>query len=185
MHKFMVRRRSGYQLAEFSAALVVLLIGILIPLLDLGVIPLHWILAHEIIASRVQQLAQCKSFSEAIDSLNTDSSLNIELANLGGVKLVSIKSNLIISKTSLPYETLVAEEPKSIPTDWLPGGKNSPCEYKLEVSALVELSPLALYSGLQANIPGLTKPFDCLIKINSQWENYGRDPITKQFYMNE
>ena len=59
VHKFIVGRRSGYQLTEFSAALVLLIIGIIVPLLDLGVIPLHWILSHEIIASRAQQLAQC------------------------------------------------------------------------------------------------------------------------------
>jgi hypothetical protein len=145
----------------------------------------HWLLAREIIASKVQSLAQCKTFSSAIDSLNTDSSLPLELAHLGGVKLVSIKPTLVVSMTGPPYENFVAEKPKSIPTDWLPEGKRSPCEYSLEVSALVELSPLVLCSGLNVDVPGLTRPIDCLIKINSPWENYARNPITKQFYMNE
>jgi len=179
------RQIGGYQTAEFAAALVVLVLGIVIPLVDLGVLPLRWILSQEIITSEVQKLAQSENFSSTIAALDNDSLLRTKLANLGGVKPLSTKCVLIISMLNDPYETFVADEPKSITPQWLPEGKRSPCYYELETTAVVEISPLVLLNGLDKPIPGLTRPFICTIKGKAHWENYGRNPVTKKFYMNE
>jgi hypothetical protein len=181
----LLRKPYGYHIAEFSAAFVLLILVIIVPLVDLSVLPLHWILTQEIINSQVRRLAQCKTFSRAVDFLNTDSVLSAQLAQLGGVKLKSVEPKLIISMTKSPYEIFTVAEAKPIPPEWLPGGKKSPCKYELEMDSLIELSPLMTLNWLGVEIVGLTKPFNCTIKAKTLWENYGRDPITNKFYMDE
>src|SRR5262249_16718301 len=88
----------GANLTEFSAALVVLVIGFMIPLLDLGVIPIHWLLSKEIISSYVRKLALCETFSQAVTQVNSDPALQNWLTQLGGVKPESIQCHLVISK---------------------------------------------------------------------------------------
>jgi len=179
------RQPRGAQLVEFSAALVLLITGIIIPLLDLSVLPLHWILSQEIINSEVRKLAQSENFGSAIAALDTDSSLRTQLTNLGGVKPLSTKCALVISMLNKPYEFFTVEEPQSILREWLPEGKRSPCYYELEISTVLELSPLVVLDKFSISVPGLTRPFICTIKARAHWENYGRDPVTKKFYMNE
>jgi len=178
-------RKSGQQLVEFSAALILLVIGIFIPLLDLGVLPLRWILWQEALNTDVRRLAQSESFSKAITSLDTDGFLSMRLGHISGVKLLNAQCALIISTLNSPYETYTVQEPKSIKAAWLPGGAKSPCLYELEITSVIELSPLILLQGFSTSIPGLTKPFICTTKARAHWENYGRDPSTKQFFMNE
>lgn len=117
------RTKSGSQLSEFGAALVVLVIGFTLPLLDLGILPLHWVLSQEIITSEARRLAQSKTFSGAIDALAADSSLATQLTKLGGVKPVSTKCVLIITMLNQPYESFTTDDPKSILPEWLPEGK--------------------------------------------------------------
>jgi len=179
------RQIGGYQISEFTAALVVLVIGIVVPLVDLAAMPLHWILSQEIITSEARRLAQSESFSSAIAALDNDPLLRTRLLNLGGVKPLSTDCKLIISMLNKPYESFVANEPKSIPAEWLPEGKRSPCYYELEITVVQELSPLVVFNAFNTSIPGLTRPFICTIKARAHWENYGRNPVTKRFYMNE
>jgi hypothetical protein len=178
-------RLSGAQLVEFAAAFVLLIIGIFIPLLDLSVIPVRWILAQEIITSEVRRLAQSENFSSAIRALDTDSSFKTLLTNLSGVKPQASTCVLVISMLNEPYESFIASAPKSILPEWLPEGKRSPCYYELETSTVLELSPLIVLDSLTISIPGLTRPFVVTTKARAHWENYGRNPATKQFYMNE
>ncbi len=181
----LLRKPHGSQIAEFSAAFVLLIIGIMIPLLDLGILPLHWILTEEIINTQTRRLAQCKTFSQAVNLLNTDAMLGTQLARLGGVELQSTELMLIISMTNPPYEIFTIAEGNPIPPEWLPNGKKFPCKYELEMDSLIQFSPLVIIHGSNLDIAGLTKPFSCTVKARTLWENYGRDPITKKFYMDE
>ncbi len=179
------RTQRGAQLTEFSAALALLVMGILIPLLDLGIIPVHWLLSKEIVSSYVRKLALCETLSQAFTMVNTDPSLNNWLTQLGGVKTENIKCRLIISRLTPPLESFIAEQPRTIPSVWLPGGKKSPCSYEIELTADVKLDPLILINLGGSKIQGLTQPFDCAIGARAPWENYGCNPASKEFFINE
>ncbi len=172
-------------MAEFSAALVFFIVGIGVPLLDLSVMPIRWVLWQQALNADVHKLAQSESFSNAVSALNFDSSLATRSIGVSGVKEQSSKCTLVITMLNPPGESFIAEEPKSIQAEWLPGGKRSPCSYELEISSLIQISPLILVSGSKISIPGLTSPLLCRTIARAHWENYGRDPLTKQFFMNE
>jgi len=180
------RSACGSELVEFNAALVLLIIGFVLPLADLSVLPIRWLLAQEVITSEVRELAQSKSFSDAIERLADGSSLNTQLNRIGGVQLLSANCALVITMLNTPYEIFVASEPKNIRAEWLPNGNRSPCSYEIELSTNIELSPLImLRNSFIKDIPGLTKPFVWRVKERAHWESYGRNPTTKKFYINE
>ena len=175
----------GANLTEFSAAIVILILGFLIPLLDLGVIPVHWLLSKEIVSNYVRKLALSETFSQAMTTVNTDPSLQIWLTQLGGVKTETINCRLVISRLAPPLETFATDKPHSIPAEWLPGGKKAPCSYEIELSVQAQFTPLIMLNLGIGEIPGLTTPFISRIEAKAPWENYGCNPITKQFFINE
>ncbi len=179
------RCQKGQQMAEFSAALVLLIVGICIPLLNLAVMPLRWGLWQQGLNSDARKIAQSENFSSAIAALETDRSLSMRSSNISGAKLLSAKCALIITMLNSPGEVFIAEKPQTIEPAWLPDGKKSPCSYQLQITSDVAISPLFLLSGSKVKIPGLTEPFKCTTKALAHWENYGRDPATKRFFMNE
>jgi hypothetical protein len=182
------RKRSnqrGAQAPEFAAALTVLLIGVFLPLLDLGIIPVRWLLSKEIIQGYTRKLALSENFTQALAILEADPSLETRLIHLGGVKPQARTCQLVISQLKPPLGTFTADKPHMIPPEWLPGGKNSPCSYEVDLSMQVDFDPLFTINLGGAEIPGLTKPFTTTINARSAWENFGCNPVTKQFYINE
>jgi hypothetical protein len=178
-------RTSGQQMAEFSAALVLLIVGIGIPLIDLGVLPFRWLLWQQLLTADVRKLAQSEKFSTAMTALDSNTALSVGLGTKAGVKLISSQCAIIITMLNEPRDVFIAEKPGAIEGAWLPGGAKSPCSYELEVTSVIALSPLILLNGIKSPIPGLTEPIICTTKARAHWENYGRDPYTKQFFMNE
>lgn len=179
------RGQSGAQTLEFAAALSILIIAIILPLLDFGVIPIHWMLSQEILTNYTRKLTLCKSFSQALAMLDANSSLESQLSHLGGVKPQAIKCFMVISQLQPPFETFVTDTAKTVPAAWLPGGTKSPCSYEVKLSAQLEFNPLIIVTFYKVNIPGLTRPFSCVLEAKIPWENYECDPITNQFYINE
>jgi hypothetical protein len=45
--------------------------------------------------------------------------------------------------------------------------------------------PLFMLNLGGASVPGLTRPFTTVIDSRAAWENFGCNPATKQFYINE
>ena len=172
-------------MVEFSAALVLLVIGIFIPIFDFGVIPLRWILWQEALNIDARRLARCENFSTAKNTLTDNTSLTMYNTRIDGVNLISPDCDLVISMVYPPYDYYVAQAPNEIRAEWLPGGPKSPCYYEMEVNAVVEISPLFLWSGIKTPVPGLTVPLTCKTKARAHWENYGRNPVTNQFYVQE
>jgi hypothetical protein len=175
----------GANLTEFSAAIVVLVIGFMVPLLDLGVIPIHWLLSKEIISSYVRKLALSETFSQAMTQVNSDPALQNWLTQLGGVKPESIQCKLIISKLTPPLDVFTTDQPRSIPAGWLPGGPNSPCSYEIDLAVTAQFDPLIILPVSIGKIPGLTEPYTCVVEAKAPWENFGCNPISKQFFINE
>lgn len=156
-----------------------------IPLLDLGVIPIRWGLANHLITSYSVNFARAETLSRAFEQLETDVNLQDLLKKIGGVTARQLRLALVITKSASPDKKLVVSEPKRIPADWLPDSPNGPFQYELELFATVEISPLLLINLGEKKIPGLNAPFAVTMTSSSNWENLGRNPNTNEFFMNE
>ncbi len=182
------RTSHGSQLSEFAAALVLLVVFIFVPLLDLAIVPIRWMMAQELINSYVRSLALCETVSHSFQQLEADPSLRTRLLKLGGVGVQSINLHLRILRTfrgSGNDESLVVSQPRRIPKQWLPDGAYAPCVYLLEIDVQSLISPAILMPGGGTSIPGLTAPIPVLIKASHEWTNLGRDPRSEQYFINE
>ncbi len=146
--------------------------------------PVRWFLAKEIIGNYARKLSLCETYSQALQMLEADPSMETQLIRLGGVKPKNIRCNLIVSSTR-SGERFVVDKPKSIPGQWLPNGSRSPCDYAMQVASDVEISPVFLVQMLGGKVPGLNCPVTFTIASEANWENLGRDPVTKVFFVNE
>lgn len=174
----------GQQLPEFAAALVLLVMLFFIPLLDLGIMPVRYFMSQQLIQQYARRLSHCETLTQAYAEMNADPSLQTRLVKLGGVTPKNIELHLAMSTVAIPVQKLDVIKPKTIPRDWLPNGHLSPCEYILEIVASVEISP-AIMMDFNPKVMGLSQPLPIILRADSPWENLGRNPITKSFYMNE
>lgn len=179
------RRNTGAQAAEFAASLTVLVLFIVIPLLDLGVIPVRYGLAHHLVTSYSVNFARAETLSKAFEQLEEDKNLQELLKKIGGVNAKHLRLALVVTKPSNTDVKHVVEEPKHIPAAWLPDSPNGPFQYELELLATVEVSPLILINLGEKKVPGLNAPFTVNMISSSHWENLGRNPNTNEFFMNE
>jgi len=179
------RNSTGAQAAEFAASLTVLVLFFVIPLLDLGVIPIRWGLANHLVTSYSVNFARAETLSRAFDQLEEDTNLSDLLKKIGGVNAKRLRLAMVITKPGSIDKKLVIEEPKHIPSAWLPDAQGGPFQYELELLATVEISPLILINLGEKKIPGLNAPFTVTMLSSSHWENLGRNPNTNEFFMNE
>lgn len=175
----------GSQISEFGAALVLLITCIIIPLIDLGIVPIRYGLAKSIVGSKVHQLAQHETLKQAFKTNQEDVSFEDALKRIGGVVVRSSELSLIIESTKLKGQTKTIDRPGSIPKGWLPEGANCPCIYSLSLTTNADVYPLFTISIPKVDIPGLTKPISTQVNAVSTWENLGRDPSTGEFFINE
>jgi hypothetical protein len=178
------RCSKGQQITEFAAALALLFMVFFVPCLDLGIMPVRWFLAKEIVGNYARKLSLCETYSQALAVINADPSMETQLIRLGGVKPKNIRCSLIISSTK-SGERFVVDTPKTIPGQWLPNGSRSPCDYAMQVAADVEISPVFLVQALGGKVPGLNCPVIFTIAAEANWENLGRDPVSRVFFINE
>ncbi|HEY9717960.1 MAG TPA: hypothetical protein V6C69_10860 [Trichormus sp.] len=180
------RQRSarGQQITEFAAALVLLVLLLFLPLLDLAILPVRYFMAQELIAQYARQLSHCETLTAAYAVMQADPSLQSRLIHLGGVNPLNLELHLLISTVRTPVQKIDVVKPKTIQKEWLPEGRMGPCEYILEVRCETEISP-AVIVNVEPKILGLSKPVTFILSADSPWENLGRNPITKQFYVNE
>lgn len=179
------RNNKGAQAAEFAASLTMLVMFFVIPLLDLGVIPVRWGLANHLINSYSINFARAETLSRAYEQLASDTGLPDLLKKIGGVNAKKLKLNFVITNPASPDKKYVVEEPRSIPAAWLPDSKTGPFQYELELAATVEISPLLTVNLGEKKVPGLNAPFTVEMTTSSHWENLGRNPNTNEFFMNE
>jgi hypothetical protein len=103
---------------------------------------------------------------------------------IGGVTPKSVDLKLQIEKVSDAKTRLEVNRPKAIPSDWLPDSPRGPFSYTLEVSATVEIAP-AVLMNFDPKIPGLSGPIPLVLRVESNWENLGKDPLTKNYFLNQ
>jgi len=182
------RSQRGSQLVDFAAALFLLVFFVFVPLIDLTIVPVRWMLAKEIVANYARKLAACESLSQAYQVMNADPSLETRLLHLGGVSLDSIDMHLRITRVFLysdHEEVFLVKEPGAVPPDWKPNGKKAPCIYAIEIEVKSQIAPAILLPKGGTVIPGLNAPIPITLTASANWENMGRNPVTKEFFLNE
>ncbi len=182
------RNHVGSQMAEFAAALSLLLAFIFLPLLDLAIVPVRWMTAQELVNTYTRNLAMCETHSQALCALEADPSLRDRLQKIGGINVSSTDLHLSITRISTNHETsksIEIHKPGTIPADWLPDGAFAPCQYSLVLEVKASVSPAVLLNWGTLAVPGLTQPIPISIVVLHDWGNLGRDPASEKFFMNE
>ena len=174
------RRTIGAVMTEFSAAMVVFICLFLIPLIDIGVIPIRYFMAQGVLNDTAVKLALCEKRSAAYDILLEDIQWRALLEKVG-VHVKGAKLNLLIVSQNTTSQSVVKRN-QQVQPEWLPQGTKAPCVYTLEMAAQCDIAPLV---STRAGIPGLTGPMRFVITSRAQWENMGRDPKSGEYYINE
>lgn len=185
MNLLILRSQSGSaQLSEFGAAIFMLFFCIVIPLIDLSIIPVRLGLGKSIVNHRVHQLAQSECLSEAFKSF-ADGDFHSGLARIGGFNAKSTQLSLVATSVRNPAQSYAVSRAGAIPGDWLPGGPRGPCIYRLDLTVSAEIEPLITAHLPGVRIPGLTAAIPFQLHEESTWENLGCDPLSGEFFVNK
>ena len=174
-----LRTMNGAVIAEFGAALVVFLCFLLVPLINISVIPMRYLIAQEVIAETVHRVAMSETRSEA--TVLAASGWWTPFLQKCGVAVHPQPMKLIVcGKNAADKITLLPGQ--AVPPNWLPNGAKGPCIYAMEMTVDADIPPVFNSS---AGLPGFTAPIHVRLSGRSNWENLGRDPATRKFYINE
>lgn len=172
------------QISEFGAVLFLLISCIVLPLLNLSIIPVRYAMGKSIVATEARSLARSESFSEAIKRNQQVADRWKDLQAIGGITVKNSALSLTIDSTKTKLEK-ICTGPRTIPPSFLPNGSESPCVYMLDLKVDVDIAPLVTVSWQQWNIPGLTGPIAIQFHESSAWENLGLDPVSGEYYINQ
>ena len=179
------RRRSrchGYAIAEFAPVFSILIIGFIIPLLDVGFIPIRYAVAYSVLTDVVHNLALSNKLSDAYNLIKTDTGWRTALSNCG-IEIKHTELAVAVIDKNGDLTRFTSGQPGCIPVELLPNGKNGPGTYGLQLTVDIDVSPLLSVQG--PGVPGLSSPVGLTILTQAPWENLGRDPDTTRFFVNE
>lgn len=176
--------KGSAQISEFGAVFFLLISCIVLPLLNLSIIPVRYAMGKSIVATEARTLAKSETFSEAIKRNAEVADRWKQLQAIGGITVKDTALSLTIDSTKTGHEK-TCTSPRTIPPGFLPNGAESPCVYLLDLKVDVEISPLVTVAWQQWNIPGLTGPMAIQFHESSAWENLGLDPMTGQYFINQ
>jgi hypothetical protein len=167
-------------MCEFGVSMIVFVCFILIPLIDIGFVPVRYLIGHGVINELTHRLSLCEKRNDAYQLLTDEKWWTTFLAKCG-VSVHDSKLQLIVcGKNS--SDKIVVTQGQTIPDIWLPNGIKGPCVYSLELSTSCDISPL--FHG-SSGLPGFTSPITLNLKSDSHWENLARNPKTSAYYLNE
>ena len=184
----MIRSRiaRGQQLADFSVAFGFFIVFIVVPLVDLGIVPIRFLMAQSTVSNFIKQLSLCEKASDAFGKVKSDNGeFEKMFSSIGGTHVKSSKLAIVINSQKKPGTQTEVEKAKSIPKIWLPEGENCPCQYMLKLSVDLEIDPLVAFAKAAGGIPGLNAPFAINITDTVPWENLGVNPATQEYFLNE
>jgi len=176
--------KGGYQISEFAVSLFFLISCVVLPLINLSVIPVRYGLGNSMVSTWVQQRAQSETLGTALQD-KAQANLLESLNKIGGIRVKASQLALIVESAKLQGQTKVITKPGNIDKDWLPDGPIGPYVYRLEAQIECEISPLVVLPVPNVKVPGLTSPFAVNYHNSAVWENTGRDPATGEFFVNE
>jgi hypothetical protein len=167
------RRNQNGNLSEFGPAMIILVGFIVVPLLTIGFLPMRLMLSQCVLSELTYRLSHCDTRNQAYELIDTDHRWR-DLLGAFGVA-VSGENLRLVAATDNGTTNAVGKGEK-LPPEWLPGGKFGSCIYSLELTASCSLgTPIA----------ALTKPLIVSISTRSPWENMGRDPQSKEYFINQ
>jgi hypothetical protein len=172
----------AYQMSEFAVAVFCLFLFIILPLVNLSIVPMRYGLAKSLVEDQLHRLAKAELLSQALaPGLN----LTDALGKIGGIEVVTTKTVLEIEAAKKPQEKKQIAKVGAINTDWLPDGPLGPYLYRLASRTELKIAPLALVKLGGLNVPGLTAPLPVTLDEKCVFENLGRDPNTGEYFINE
>ncbi len=177
------RTECGAYITEFASSFF-MLISIVLPLLNMSVIPLRFGMGKSIVSNEVRRLGHYETLSEAMKKSNDDAAGLAAMQKIGGLVVKSSQLALTIESMKNKGHSLLIDKPGSIPKNWLPDGSEGPCMYMLDLKVDVEISPLVAVPG-PVQIPGLTGPLPIRFHEVSAFENLGCDPETGRFCIDQ
>ncbi|MBX9695833.1 MAG: hypothetical protein K2Z81_25835 [Cyanobacteria bacterium] len=173
------------QLTEFGAATVMLITFIVLPLINIAIIPVRFAMGKSIVSTQARNLSKSETFSEALARNNNESSRWAALQAVGGITVKNSQLSLTVQSTKGATPQSFSA-PRTIPSNLLPTkGRECPYLYVLDQKVSVDIYPLVAVSWPQARIPGLTGPLSIQFHEVSVWENLSRDPVTGEFFINQ
>jgi len=174
-----VRRKSGHAISEFAAALIVLVTFVFAPLINVGIVPIRYLMAQGVLTELCHRVVLSERRSEAI-SLFTNELWSKSVLQKCGVEVSNAKIGLTVLGKDNSKLSIVGAEP--IPSEWLPGGSMEASVFSLEISVDCAIAPLFQTSP---GLPGFTSPVVMKLKASSPWENFGIDPVSQEYFVNE
>lgn len=178
-------RLRGSQLAEFSAALLLFVLFVIVPIVDFMIVPVRAVMVQQIMTKQARRLAFAESFGKAIEMLDADSEFFESLLMLGGLRIDGRKLYLQVGNASDKKDALMVSSPGSVPERLLPSNPESASSYKLVLEMDLLFSPAFLLNGSGMKIPGISAPFPLTMRACHAWENLGKNPESGKFYLNE
>lgn len=140
-------------------------------------------MVNQLVNGWAQSLAKERKLSVAFERIETDDKYMQAIRDSQGVKILLAKTSLLVSRVDEPSQMIEVDIPGRIPSAWQPDkGHNN---YTLQIVVDAQIQPFITFNFFGWKIPGLTGPADVRLVGHSQWENLGRDPVTKEFYVNE
>lgn len=179
------RSGRGSHIVEFAAGISILVGLLVLPLLNLAILPVRWMMAQELVNDYSRRLALSETYSQAFHRLEADPSLKTRLERVGGVAVKQMALEMRVARVGASAEEAVFSGPARIGSAWLPDGDKAPCSYSLELTVDTGISPAVTLSGLGVSVSGLTRPLALTIRASHPWGNLGQDPATGKFYLNE
>lgn len=167
-------------MSEFSGALIIFILFMFLPLINIGIMPVRYLIAHGTMSEMAHRMAVCEKRTDAYKLLQTNTWWKTFLAKCG-VAVKSPEASMVIvgkdgsSKTSVNLNNNLSD-------DLLPNADKGPFMYSIQLRAQCDIAPL--FNG-GAGLAGFTKPVTFNMSSQAQWENLGRDPETTYFYINE
>lgn len=167
-------------MAEFAAALIVLISFVFAPLVNVSIVPIRYLIVQGAMTEMSHRIALCEKRSEAYSMFTADPWFNSILEKCG-VNISNPKLTLTIMSKDGSSKTTV-NNGEAVPAEWLPNGSKEPSLYSMELSADAAVPPLF---SMTAGLPGFTSPITLRLHTASQWENFSRDPLTTAYFVNE
>ncbi len=183
--KLKARSASGVAVSEFGAAAVMLITCIILPLINMAIIPVRFAMGKSIVSTQARNLSKSETYSEALARNNIEASKWAALQAVGGITVKNSELSLTVASTD-GSASRTYSKPRSIPPNLLPKGRDCRYLYVLDLIVSVDIAPLVTVSSYpQARIPGLTGPVPICFHEISVWENLSRDPVTGEFFINQ
>ena len=174
------RKARGHAITEFAVGLIVLIAFVFAPLFNIAIVPIRYLIVEGAMTEMAHRIVLCEKRSEAYAMFTSDPWFNSILEKCS-VTVANPKLTLTIISKDGSSQTTVANG-VAIPEQWLPDGSNKPSLYSMGLSADCSIAPL--FSSA-AGLPGFTSPITMHLHTSSPWENFGRNPVTTQYFVNE